>query len=99
MAPAPRSSAANDDATSQNGQFQPFKSWLAVYGDAEYAQYKKEAATPHLTYEDWASSDHPLGPYLYKLTLDAWDDESTSVSSHSEKTPSLSATYEGRTKN
>ncbi|KAF2661614.1 hypothetical protein K491DRAFT_773936 [Lophiostoma macrostomum CBS 122681] len=78
MAPAPRTSAANVDATSPNDQFQPFKSWLAAYGDAEYAQYTREAATPHLTYEDWASSDHPLGPYLYKLTLDAWEVGSSS---------------------
>ncbi|ORY12750.1 hypothetical protein BCR34DRAFT_563309 [Clohesyomyces aquaticus] len=59
-------------------KFESLQSWLDIYGTAEYVVYKREAASPHLSYEDWASSQHALGPYLYHLTLDAWDEESSS---------------------
>ncbi|KAF2018448.1 hypothetical protein BU24DRAFT_171171 [Aaosphaeria arxii CBS 175.79] len=57
-----------------------FPSWISIHGDAEYALYKEVESPPWLTYEEWAASEHPLGPYLYHLTLDAWDEVSSSVS-------------------
>ena len=80
MAPTPRSSAAGKDATGEKGKIDPFKQWLLTHGTAEYASYKREAAAPHLTYEDWAASEHPLGPFLYHLALDAWEADSSTVS-------------------
>ncbi|KAF2466697.1 uncharacterized protein BDR25DRAFT_73863 [Lindgomyces ingoldianus] len=64
--------------STSNSRFESLESWLSIYGTAEYVVYKREATTPHLSYEDWASSQHVLGPYLYHLTLDAWEQESSS---------------------
>lgn len=79
MAPTASSSTANANKTISNAKFDSFQSWLVIYGNAEYVLYKKSAAPPHLSYEEWASSEHPLGPYLYHLTLEAWDEVSSSV--------------------
>ncbi|KAF2175560.1 hypothetical protein K469DRAFT_756165 [Zopfia rhizophila CBS 207.26] len=77
MAPASYPAASNNNSTSLGPKFDSLKSWLAIYGNAEYVLYKREAVPPHLSYEDWAASQHALGPYLYHLTLDAWDEESS----------------------
>lgn len=62
-----------------DSKFESLESWLDIYGTAEYVMYKRDTASPHLSYEDWASSQHALGPYLYHLTLDVWDEESSNV--------------------
>lgn len=80
MAPESHSSAIADGSTDSFPRFDSLESWLAIFGSAEYARYKNEAATPHLLYEEWKASQHVLGPYLYHLTLDAWDAGSSSVS-------------------
>lgn len=73
-------SATTNRPTSDNAKFNSLESFLGVYGNAEYALYKKANPTPHLPYDDWATSEHVLGPYLYHLTLDAWDEATSSVS-------------------
>ncbi|KAH7138021.1 hypothetical protein B0J11DRAFT_609638 [Dendryphion nanum] len=55
-----------------------YKSWLSVNGNDEYSRYKKETAHPQLSYQDWSTSDKPLAPYLYHLTLNAWDGSNSS---------------------
>ena len=54
--------------------------WLEKFGSAEYAVYKQTREAPHLSYDDWASSEHVLGPYLYYTTLEYLEAESSSVS-------------------
>lgn len=80
MAPDAAALAVTEESTRQNVHFDTFQSWLAIFGNAEYVMYKREAVAPYLSYEDWASSEHPLGPYLYHLTLNAWNDDTSSVS-------------------
>lgn len=77
---ATSSAAAPDSPVVQNSSCDIFQQWLNEYGSAEYALYKEDTATPPLSYEDWASSQYALGPYLYRMTLDAWDAVSSSVS-------------------
>jgi hypothetical protein len=77
---ATTSPAAQQGQTVQKTRCAIYQQWLDDYGTAEYASFKKEAATPQLSYEDWTSSEYALGPYLYRLTLDAWDAPSSSVS-------------------
>ena len=77
MAPPPSQSTDQAKPAAKDHSFQ---SWLANYGQEEFEMYKRTAAHPHLTYQDWASSENPLGAYLYRLTLDAWVSKASSVS-------------------
>jgi hypothetical protein len=79
MASKSELAATSADTLSSGAKSQSFQSWLAVYGDDEYTLYKKANATPHLNYESWVASEHVLGPYLYRITLNAWNEASSSV--------------------
>lgn len=74
------SSAATNNSDPTHTVFGTLESFLQVYGNAEWVSYKRNTAAPHLSYEEWVSSEHVLGPYLYHLTLDAWDEATSSVS-------------------
>ena len=63
-----------------HGIFGTLESFLNIFGNAEYSHYVKSNAAPHLSYEKWASSEHVLGPYLYHLTLDTYNETTSSVS-------------------
>ncbi|KAF2702706.1 hypothetical protein K504DRAFT_539532 [Pleomassaria siparia CBS 279.74] len=78
MAPnAPPTSAINNSDHAHE-VFGTLESFLRLYGGAEYTLYRRNNAAPHLSYEGWASSEHVLGPFLYHLTLEAWDDATSS---------------------
>lgn len=80
MAADAAGAAAPEGEMAQNGQDVFFRQWLEVYGQEEYALYRKDAGAECLSYEDWTLSQHALGPYLYRLTIDAWDLVSSDVS-------------------
>jgi uncharacterized membrane protein YcgQ (UPF0703/DUF1980 family) len=70
----------NEVPSSKTSSSLSFDSWLMLNGTAEYVEYRKKAKHPLLNYDDWAASEFPLGPYLYRLTLDVWDEATSSVS-------------------
>ena len=80
MAPTAPSTAAANDSHRSRQVFGTLEGFLQVYGDAEFTLYRKNNAAANLTYAEWASSEHVLGPFLYHLTLDAWDEGTSSVS-------------------
>ncbi|KAF2685501.1 hypothetical protein K458DRAFT_486395 [Lentithecium fluviatile CBS 122367] len=59
-------------------RFETLQAWLKVFGQAEYAVYKKDHAPSDLGYEEWATSVHAHGMYLWHATLDVWEEESSS---------------------
>ncbi|KAF2121765.1 hypothetical protein BDV96DRAFT_562319 [Lophiotrema nucula] len=82
---APNSDAhlmATDSAISEP-TMQSLASWLDNYGAAEYEIYQKETASD-LSYDAWSTSEYVLGPYLFQLTLDVWDGESSNDEDESE---------------
>ncbi|KAF1973532.1 hypothetical protein BU23DRAFT_554157 [Bimuria novae-zelandiae CBS 107.79] len=58
-------------------RFQSLEAWLNVYGNAEYAIYKRDAAPNPMSYEAWSKSEHVLGPFLWYTTLDVWEEDSS----------------------
>ncbi|KAF2869188.1 hypothetical protein BDV95DRAFT_114385 [Massariosphaeria phaeospora] len=78
MAPSAQPRPGENGSNGSTMPLNSLSSWLQTYGTAEYALYKKGHATPHLTYDDWASSEHVLGPYLYYTTLDVWEEDTSS---------------------
>jgi hypothetical protein len=82
MAPIAETPPANDGIEGYDGsrpRFESLQAWLKVYGGAEYAVYKKDHASTDLEYEEWATSVHAHGMYLWHATLDVWEEDSSSV--------------------
>lgn len=79
MAPIKQTATVNGDYDGSCARFDSLQAWLKVYGNAEYAVWKRNNAPSHLSYEEWAASEHVLGPYLWHATLDVWEEVSSSV--------------------
>ncbi|KAF2737966.1 hypothetical protein EJ04DRAFT_79945 [Polyplosphaeria fusca] len=73
MAPMSEVDAAAQQEASPAPNYNSLESWLAIYGNEEYVSYKSAANPPHLSYDGWASSEHALSAFFYRLTLDTWD--------------------------
>jgi len=83
MAPVAQTTPSSNDVGSYDGsrpRFQSLQAWLEIYGGAEYAVYKKDHAPSDLEYEEWATSVHAHGMYLWHAALDVWEEPSSSVS-------------------
>ncbi|KAJ4300703.1 hypothetical protein N0V90_002791 [Kalmusia sp. IMI 367209] len=78
MAPAAQAPVKRATYDRSRPRFQSLEAWLKVYGNAEYAIYKRDAGPSPLSYEDWTSSEHVLGPFLWYTTLDVWEETSSS---------------------
>lgn len=79
MAPIAQPPALKNGNGDSRPRFESLQAWLKIFGAPEYAIYKKRTMAPHLNYDDWAASDHVLGPYLWHTTLDVWEGDSSSV--------------------
>jgi hypothetical protein len=87
MAPLAQTPPVNNENGAYDGsrpRFESLQAWLEVYGGAEYAVYKKDHAPTDVGYEEWATSAHAHGMYLWHAALDVWEEESSSVSYASE---------------
>jgi hypothetical protein len=80
MAPTAQAPVKRATYDGSRPRFQTLEAWLNVYGNAEYAIYKRDAALKALSYEEWSESEHVLGPFLWYTTLDVWEEDSSSVS-------------------
>jgi hypothetical protein len=83
MAPVAQTAPVSNDVGSYDGsrpRFQSLQAWLEIYGEAEYAVYQKDHAPSDLGYEEWATSVHAHGMYLWHAALDVWEEPSSSVS-------------------
>ncbi|KAL1601720.1 hypothetical protein SLS60_006635 [Paraconiothyrium brasiliense] len=87
-APAPVKRATYDGS---RPRFESLEAWLNVYGNAEYAIYKRDAAPKPLSYEDWSKSEHVLGPFLWYTTLDVWEEDSSSDEESEVEAPAFTA--------
>lgn len=80
MAPAAQAPAKRAIYDGSKPRFESMDAWLNVYGQVEYNVYKRTAKSYALSYDDWTKSEHVLGPYLWYMTLDVWEESSSSVS-------------------
>jgi hypothetical protein len=80
MAPAAQAPVKRANYDGSRPRFPSLEAWLSVYGNTEYAIYKRDAAPNPMTYEEWSKSEHVLGPFLWYTTLDVWEEDSSSVS-------------------
>lgn len=82
MAPIAQTSPGGNDVGRYDGsrpRFESLQAWLEIYGEAEYAVYKKDHPATDLKYDEWATSVHAHGMYLWHAALDVWEEPSSSV--------------------
>lgn len=77
MAPVAQPQNANGSVGVSQARF---ASWLEKFGEAEYSDQKNQDATiSDMSYEEWTKSTQALGPYLLHVTMDIWDESTSSV--------------------
>ncbi|KAL5432912.1 hypothetical protein PMIN06_011856 [Paraphaeosphaeria minitans] len=91
MAPAAQAPVKRATYDGSRPRFQTLDAWLTVYGNAEYAIYKRDAAPNALSYEEWSRSEHVLGPFLWYTTLDVWEEDSSSDDESDAEVPAFTA--------